>query len=79
MMQEVFSKKHLMEALERAGLPCSYKSILRFEKEGVIERSKSGLGSSEYGGNRVYSKEEIENIVQKIAAYQRSKYGNTAK
>ena len=79
MMQSILSKKHLMEALKRAGLPYSYNSILDFERKGVIPRPESELGNQEYKGNRVYNQEEIEQIVAKVSAYIRSKDGRTAK
>ena len=77
MMQEVFSKKHLMEALKRAGLTWSYSSILRFERGGMIERPKSELGNNEYNGNRLYSQQEIEEIVARVAAHQKGKNSNS--
>ena len=73
MMQDIYRKKDLMEALKKAGLPWSYKSILHFEEIGLFERSKN------HTGNRLYTGQEIEEIVQKVAVYKRSKNGDTTK
>ena len=65
MMQDVYSKKDLMEALKRVGVPWSYRSILKYERLGVFERSDNPTG------NRLYTKKDIEDIVAKVVAYKR--------
>lgn len=54
-----------MEALKRAGVAWSYKSILHFEKIGLIDKPENPTG------NRLYTQKEIDNIVAKVVAYKR--------
>ena len=60
---EVYTKKHLLEALAKAGLPSSYKSLLEIERRGVIPRG--GMLKS-VNDDRFYTLEEINSIVEQV-------------
>jgi hypothetical protein len=74
----IYSKKHMLKALKEADkkhknikVPYSYKSLIVLEKKGVIPESFSDFDLA--GGQpwRLYTKEEIENNVQKVIQYKR--------
>jgi hypothetical protein len=59
---------HLLNALKVAGLPSTYKTLLKMERDGVISR---GGNDAEAVGNRdrFYSEQEIKDIVVKVKAH----------
>lgn len=61
---ELFTKIHLLEALEKAKLPHTYKALLNFERKGIIPTAFNRLNTQ-----RLYTKQEIEDIVRKIKEY----------
>lgn len=56
------TKKDLQQALKDEGLTYGYKKILEWEREGVIPRPTNVIQNIS-GETRLYSDEEIENIV----------------
>lgn len=59
------TKKHLVDALKKAGLPNAYSTILHYEAIGVIPKAKNPIdfGHTQW---RSYSDKEIENIVERV-------------
>lgn len=53
-------------ALKKAGLPWSYKAILKYERMGVIQRPANTIPQASRKGIRIYTSEEIKQIVQKM-------------
>lgn len=72
---KLFTKIHLIEALKNVGIVIAYKTIIEYERKGIIPTSKNGI---EYevrpGRTRFYTEEELKNIVEKVKEY-RSKDG----
>lgn len=66
---KVFTKKHLFDALKEAGLPYSYKSLLKFERLGIIPTNNASGEVSGVNNWRLYTEKEIKEIVKKIRAY----------
>lgn len=62
-MSDTFTKKDLQEALKKAGLSWSYKAILKYERAGIISKPKTTAYL------RLYSREEIDNIVKELRNY----------
>lgn len=62
---KLYPKKVLLTALKDAGLPFSYPTLLRYEKNGIIKRP---VGEIKYNDRswRLYSEEEIATIVEII-------------
>lgn len=64
---KVYTKKHLLKALKKAGLPHSYKTLLQYERLGLIDR---GGNEIEVRNNeRFYTEQEIKSIVVKVKTY----------
>lgn len=60
---KILTKKHLLEALKAEGLPSSYKTLLKFERLGIIPVR----GAVERSGNwRLYTEQEIKEIVEMV-------------
>jgi hypothetical protein len=59
----IFLKKELLCELSRNKLPCSYKSLLKYEKLGVIPADLRSAGTGRAGKWRAYTQEDIDNIV----------------
>lgn len=68
MAYKLFSKKHLLKALKKAGLPYSYPSLVTMERKGIIPQSDNAIG---VGTNRwrLYTKEELDMIVERVRQY----------
>jgi len=64
---KVYTKRHLLEALKKAGLPYSYKTLLQYEKAGLIDRGGSEIDVK--NNERFYTEQEIKNTVEKIKNY----------
>lgn len=62
---KIFTKSSLLGALKSAGLPHSYKWLLKAEKEGLIPRDNE-IGVNNH---RFYTDEEIKSIVDKVKIY----------
>ena len=60
---KVYTKIHLLKALKKAGLPHTYKSLLNYEKQGIIDRGGEIESAS---NNRYFTEQEIKTIVAKI-------------
>ena len=67
-MADMFSKKHLLIALAKAGLPHSYVTLVGYERRGVISKPKSAIGFGN-GKWRFYSSEDIAQIVNEVKQY----------
>jgi len=68
MKQSLFTKMHLLQALKDAGEPCSYSSLLYYEKLGVVKKPTRSIpmGDRSY---RAYTQAEIDRTVSKIKKY----------
>ncbi len=65
-MPASFSKKHLLAALKKANLPHTHKSLIKYERAGIIPTSANPLSFGVTNTWRLYTAEEIEQIVQKV-------------
>lgn len=63
MAVKVYTKIHLLKALKEAGLPHTYKSLLNYEKQGVVNRGGEIVSAS---NDRYFTESEITEIVEKI-------------
>lgn len=68
---DVYLKQHLLKALQKAGLPHSYPTLVRYEQKGIIPSSR--LITSKNRKWRVYSEQDIADIVKVIAEYKKIK------
>lgn len=69
---QLFSKQHLLQALKDNGLPYTYKSLLKYEKLGVIPSSDNAIGMGVTNRWRLYTKEQIDSVVLKLKEYKRN-------
>lgn len=71
----MYLKKHLLDALSKEGLPCSYSTLLKYEKLGVIPKAKHTLSynDSEW---RSYTEREV-NMIIKLVKKHRTKLSVT--
>lgn len=69
---KVFTKKHLLEALKKEGLPSSYKSLIKYENMGVIPTSLNVEGLGNAGNWRLYTEQDIKEIVRKVKEHKRN-------
>lgn len=64
---KLYSKKHLLDKLEKEGLPHTYKSLLSWERDGIIPTGKkNGLDFGQQNVWRMYTEEEVKEIIQTI-------------
>lgn len=61
---KVYTKIHLLKALKEAGLPSTYKSLLNYERQGIINRGGGEMQSA--SNDRYFTEQEIKDIVEKI-------------
>jgi len=67
-MSELYSKRFLQERLKAEGLPSGYKTIMGYEKKGIIKTPKQTLKQAN-GVWRMYSSEEISENVSRVKEY----------
>ena len=67
-MDSLFSKKHLLIALRQSGLPCTYMTLLKYERKGIIDQPQhmQMMNGKQW---RFYTEEEIEQNIEKIRTY----------
>ena len=70
-MGQVYSKQYLLKALKKHGLPCSYQTLLEYEDKGIVSKPQSSL-KFHNGDWRMYTQEEIDNIVAQVSAYRKT-------
>jgi hypothetical protein len=68
---KLYTKMHLLEALKEAGLPSTYKSLLKLEKDGVVPKSESGTDFS-VNRMRLYTGDEIKTIVSLVKTHKKN-------
>jgi len=61
------NKKQLFKAMKKAGVPCSYPTLLIYEAKGVIPQPVRNSNN-----NRIYSKEDIQLIISKVKEYRKA-------
>lgn len=73
-------KQDLLNALKVARdkhpdlrIPCSYRSLIRLEKKGIVPYPENYLNFGSGRKWRLYSREEINSIVKKVIAYKQNK------
>ena len=66
-MDKTQSKKQLLEALAKAKVPHSYPTLLEYESKGIIPAPTLNTN-----GDRIYSENDIKEIVLKVKAYRKS-------
>jgi len=59
-------KVYLLKALKKAKLPCTYKTLIKYEKMGIIQRPASIATGYE---DRFYTDSEINKIIEEVRAY----------
>ena len=71
-MNKLYTKKYFLQALQDAGLPFSYPTILRWEEQGIIEQP---IHMQEMNGKkwRFYTRSEIKENVEKIRQFKSKK------
>jgi DNA-binding transcriptional MerR regulator len=64
-VNNIYPKSYLLKSLRDSNLPCTYQTILRWEKSGLIKRPK---GEFKYPDRswRFYTQEEIKEIIDII-------------
>ena len=67
-MDKLYSKKHLLKALKKAGLPASYPTMLKYEIAGVILKPQ---GQVNYDDRvwRFYTQSEMDANVLRVREY----------
>jgi len=68
-MSDIYLKQHLLNALKKAGLPCSYPTLVRYEVKGIIP--KTGRVTSKHRKWRVYTQDDIDAIVEAVRKYKK--------
>lgn len=68
----MYSKQHLLAALEKKNLPHSYKSLLQLERKGVIPKANNAVGMGPTNTWRLYTEEEINEIVNLVETHIRN-------
>lgn len=63
---KIYTKMHLLAALKDAGLPSTYKSLLKMEREGVVPGSAGNDNSIPGRSQRFYTETEIVEIVDRV-------------
>jgi hypothetical protein len=61
-----YPKGYLLKALKKANLPCTYHTLIKYEKIGVIKRPGAVISGSE---DRFYTKDQIKEIIKEVRAY----------
>lgn len=64
---------HLLAALKKEGLPSTYKSLLKMEREGIIPQANNAIGFGVTDRWRLYSQEDIKNIVLRVKNHKNEK------
>ena len=64
---KIYTKRDLLKALKKANLPYSYKTLLQYEKAGLLDRGGNEIVSR--SSTRFYTEQEIAEIVQKVKNY----------
>jgi len=65
---KIFTKSSLLNALKEAGLPHSYKWLLKAEKDGLIPRDNE-IGVNNH---RFYTEDEIKSIVNIVKNHKKN-------
>jgi hypothetical protein len=68
--KKLYSKKHLLDALRAEGLPCTYPTLLKYERLNVINKPKETITFDDREW-RLYTRDEIEIITLASKQYQR--------
>lgn len=68
---KLLTKMHLLEALKAAGVPHTYKTLIRYEKAGIIPQSTTSIEYEIGPRRRLYTEDEIKEIVAKVVEYRR--------
>ena len=71
-MNGLFSKRYLLTSLKQSGLPCTYQTLMNYEKKGIVLRPQSAIGFGN-GSWRLYTKQEIDESVRKVANHRKGK------
>lgn len=69
---QVFTKRHLQQALKKAGLPSSYSTVLKYEEMKVIPRPAQVISYGKNKEYRSYTQEEIDMIVDLVKSHRKS-------
>lgn len=60
---KLYSKKYVLLALKKAKLPHNYRTLIRYERLGVIKRPDAIMQGSK---DRYYTEEDINEIVGQV-------------
>ena len=69
---QVFTKRHLQQALKKAGLPSSYSTVLKYEQMKVIPKPAHVISYGKGKDYRSYTQEEIDSIVALVKEHRKS-------
>lgn len=63
---KIYTKKDLLIALKKNGLPHSYKTLLKYEGLGILDRGGELVSRNH---DRFYTKDEIKRIVEVVKSH----------
>ena len=74
-----YTLQYLLSRLKQEGLPAGRRTIVGLEGVGIVPRPKNTLfyrlkPSPLAGETRIYTKEEVEEIVEKVREYKKKRY-----
>ena len=69
---QLLSKQHFLEALRQAGLPCTYLTLMKWEKKGIISKPEHMQKMNGYTW-RFYTVSEILENIKRIKEYKKIK------
>jgi hypothetical protein len=65
----IYTKGYLLDALRGIGLPATYLSLLRYERRGIIPKTKRMIGVNNEPLPRYYTERDIEKIIDKLRVF----------
>ena len=68
----MYLKQQLLEAIEKEGLPCSYSTLLKYERQGIIPLAENTLTYNDREW-RTYTEREVKNIIKLIKKHKKTK------
>lgn len=73
MAQALYTRSYLINALNKAGLPFSPKTLNHYERVGIIPREKNSLSFPVATRHRLYTEAEIQGIIKIVKEYKKNK------
>lgn len=63
-----YAKGYLLKALKKAKLPYTYHTLIKYEKNGIINRPSAVVSGRK---DRYYTMEDINEIIRQIKEYKK--------